>query len=108
MIVKTDSSVFVSKHFLYSSFSNDIESNISSYTNRQISPTLNISISENESFDIDNFTSFLEEINKLKRQVEVLTKNGWILNDGRGFFKYKSIFFLYRFICMVYILTTGS
>jgi hypothetical protein len=24
-------------------------------------------------------------------KVEVLTKNGWILNDGRGFFKYKSI-----------------
>lgn len=47
-----------------------IESNISSYTNRQISPTLNISISENESFDINNFSSFLEEINKLKITLE--------------------------------------
>jgi hypothetical protein len=47
-----------------------IESNISSHTNSQISPTLNISISENESFDINNFSSFLEEINKLKITLE--------------------------------------
>jgi hypothetical protein len=47
-----------------------IESNISSYTNRQISPTLNISISENESFDINNFSSFLDEMNNLKITLE--------------------------------------
>lgn len=47
-----------------------IENNISSHTNSQIYPTLNISIIENESFDINNFSSFLEEINKLKITLE--------------------------------------
>lgn len=77
MLDGSDKYIFLISETEYQSLLNNqfrinqyIEINISSYTNRQTSPTLNISISENESFDINNFPSFLDEMNNLKITLE--------------------------------------